>query len=52
MVLFSRFYYLVVFRGTCPVPPFYFSYHTDFDYFVINTIFTEIFLEYDKEDNY
>lgn len=51
MVLFSRFYYLVVFRGTCPVPPL-FSYHTDFDYFVINTIFTEIFLEYDKEDNY
>lgn len=51
MVLFSRFYYLVVFRGTCPVP-LLFSYHTDFDYFVINTIFTEIFLEYDKEDNY
>ena len=22
MVLFSRFYYLVVFRGTGPVPPF------------------------------
>ena len=32
--------------------PLLFSYHTDFDYFVINTIFTEIFLEYDKEDNY
>ena len=51
MVLFSRFYYLVVFRGTCPVPPFYFHI-IHFDYFVINTIFTEIFLEYDKEDNY
>ena len=51
MVLFSRFYYLVVFRGTCPVPPF-FSFYTGFYYFVINTIFTEIFLEYDKEDNY
>ena len=47
MVLFSRFYYLVVFLEVPTRVP-----HTDFDYFVINTIFTEIFLEYDKEDNY
>lgn len=51
MVLFSRFYYLVV-LGVPVRYPLLFSYHTDFDYFVINTIFTEIFLEYDKEDNY
>ena len=43
---------MVLFSGYLSGTPFLFSYHTDFDYFVINTIFTEIFLEYDKEDNY
>lgn len=38
MVLFSRFYYLVVFRGTRKGAPFFVEW--DFDYFIINTIFT------------
>lgn len=37
MVLFSRFYYLVVFRGTIRYP---FFMGLNFDYLIINTIFT------------
>ena len=37
MVLFSRSYYLVVFRGTGGYPLLFFP---DFVYFVINAIFT------------
>ncbi len=38
MVLFSRFYYLVVFRGAVRYP---FFVKRDFVYFVISIIFTE-----------
>lgn len=49
MVLFSRFYYLVVFRGTCESTPFCLKFaHTFvtryFDYFIINITFTHTIL--------